>query len=235
MNTPPPAYIYSKKPDIGKLTNRVMDAIGTLTREVGYSKDDEDYMQELGDPEFRIVSILRGFIYSHINYPLDYEYINFLENGRFCNETIADRIYMDAPLFPGDELTGDYMLLRNIVEVVGILLYSTLPYEYACSVYHNMIGNGDATNTTLTDCVNRMTHRTPDIFKWSVYQKKHMYHTWTHIYKFMNIHNIHNEELYLVHPDNLSVDNGNVESVDNGNVESVDNGNVESVDNGNVE
>ncbi len=90
-----------------------------------------------------ITQILRGFIFEHMLPPLDDEYVNLLEFGRFCNECIADRVYADAPLFPEDDWAASFALVRNVLDVVALLLYDFLPLheaegEYAFMMYGNL-------------------------------------------------------------------------------------------------
>ena len=225
--------IFPEKPNIKELIVRVTETLAYLIRgQLGKDIAEEYlfYMQngywdhgldECGCPhnkrsedeaeEFHtglIIKILRGFIYSYTLSPLDLEYISFLEHGRFSNETIADRIYMDSPLFPEDGYVGDYMRLRNIIEVVGILLYDMIPYESADEQYRQMIGTVGA---SLSDCLKRLRHRSPDMFKWVLCQKWRDYSCLKHICKFMEWNGmemdlddlIQTEQLSLIHPEHF--------------------------------
>lgn len=91
---------------------------------------------------------------------------HFLDHGRHAHESIADRSYLDYPLFPEDA-NGDYKTLRNVIEVVCVLFdYCFSPEESANQFNLMLFGKTGTRENTIEQCLERMRHKNPDLFVW---------------------------------------------------------------------
>ena len=190
MNRP----LYNNRPCIKTTLFTVSEILSTLLSaktdesveqwmHIFHRENDNEYMNENEKMDVLIDTIikhLRGYIRSCINTPVSIELLSYLDHGRFSHEQIADRFYMDSPLFPEDE-EGDYASVRNIIDVTSILIFQTA-YVWHLRDSKDEFGNRLVelygrlnTNYTIPECVERLKHRSLELFMFYVKDA-----IWTH-------------------------------------------------------
>lgn len=171
--------LFNKQPCIRALSSVAMDALATLVSETTDQtwedmfdevwKDDYDEDNDVDiDEELRteMLTRLKQYINLFVPAPIHHELLSYLDYGRFSHESIADRFYMDAPLFPEDE-SGNYLWLRNVMDVLTMLVFQHDNNESIRALYPML-----QPHYSMNACRSRLQHRAAELFMWSVASKQ---------------------------------------------------------------
>jgi len=100
--------------------------------------------------------------------------IYYLREGRYPHESITDRIYYDRPLIAADAEKGRYEQIRNIIDVLAILMWNHLSQEEATYQFRYLVTGagkvGEDAFPQLEDCISAMKHRDEDRALWELSQ-----------------------------------------------------------------